>query len=180
MSKIVSKKRSTKTKPSDEGFGLWQRTVIESPYRGETPEQLEEHKRYLLRCIRDCIERLESPYASHRMLTDSLDDDDPLERKLGIFAGTAYWPFAHVIAFYCDYGVSTGMRMAADKIIPRWGSPWPGAHDFLDHDRPWRPVIEIRKLFPQIKSVREEQETVDLIDRFNAGGIPFERPGKSA
>jgi hypothetical protein len=60
--------------------------IIESPYKGNVPR----NKLYLRACIRDCIMRGESPYASHRMLTDALDDDDPREREIGIKAGLAW------------------------------------------------------------------------------------------
>lgn len=100
--------------------------IIESPYKGKTLEDLERNKRYLRSCIRDCINRAESPYASHRMLTDALDDDDPAERSLGIEAGLAwrhaqqpvfekgvlvqYVAVQHI--FYTDLGWSSGMRLA--------------------------------------------------------------------
>ena len=103
--------------------------IIESPYKGDVLR----NKRYLRSCIRDCISRNESPYASHRMLTDALDDNDPAERALGIEAGLAWRntgrivqkPFAfsdeparyervqHV--FYVDLGWSGGM-LAAKKL----------------------------------------------------------------
>jgi len=98
--------------------------IIESPYKGKTPEDLERNKRYLRSCIRDCINRGESPYASHRMLTDALDDNDPAERTLGIEAGLA-WRQACVLdgsklvvvsrvlpIFYVDLGMSSGMLLA--------------------------------------------------------------------
>ena len=40
--------------------------------------------------IRDCIARGESPYASHQMLTEALDDTNPIERNAGIQAGLAW------------------------------------------------------------------------------------------
>lgn len=92
--------------------------IIESPYKGEVPR----NTRYLRSCIRDCVSRGESPYASHRMLTDALDDDNPAERELGIAAGLA-WRRAHwvneeglvrhvVPVFYLDLGWSGGMSHA--------------------------------------------------------------------
>ena len=64
--------------------------ILESPYAGDLVRNAE----YLSACIRDCIARQESPYASHRMLTESdrltalvlqiielsrLQGDEPLE-----------------------------------------------------------------------------------------------------
>ena len=85
-------------------------TIIESPFAG-TPEHSEkEHRDYLDRCIKDSIDRGESPYASHKMLVDSLDDSDPEQRKIGIEAGLAWGTMANIIVFYLDYGWSSGME----------------------------------------------------------------------
>jgi hypothetical protein len=92
--------------------------IIESPYKGDVPR----NERYLRACIRDCLKRGESPYASHRMLTDALDDNVPEERKLGIEAGLA-WRRAHwrneeglvrhvIPVFYIDLGFGDGMKLA--------------------------------------------------------------------
>lgn len=92
--------------------------IIESPYKGDVVR----NKRYLQACIRDCLRRGESPYASHQMLTDALDDNDPEQRKLGIEAGLA-WRNAYSIAervlpvFYTDLGLSSGMQQAAELYI---------------------------------------------------------------
>lgn len=85
-----------------------QLVIIESPYRGD----IEKNQKYLNLCIRDCIRRGESPYASHQMLTDALDDNNPTERDAGIRAGYAWWKVAKKIAFYTDLGWSDGMRQA--------------------------------------------------------------------
>lgn len=96
--------------------------VIESPYAGDVEANLE----YLDRCIRDCLKRDETPYASHKMLTTALDDDDPEQRKLGIAAGLAVaenynnlWDeveriYPTPVAFYVDKGWSNGMLAARD------------------------------------------------------------------
>jgi len=79
--------------------------IIESPYSGD----VERNERYLQACIRDCIDRGESPYASHRMLTSALDDTVKKERDQGIQAGFAWRTCAGVSAFYVDLGMSGGM-----------------------------------------------------------------------
>jgi hypothetical protein len=109
--------------------------IIESPFKGDNWKDLERNKRYLRSCIRDCIVRGESPYASHRMLTDALDDRDPAERALGIEAGLAWrhvrqpvfdddsniadsFVLKHLLtchAFYVDLGYSSGMTLAKEK-----------------------------------------------------------------
>jgi hypothetical protein len=105
--------------------------IIESPYRGDNYKDLERNKRYLRACIRDCINRDESPYASHRMLTDALDDTNPVERAVGIKAGLAWrnactpirnsdgtvigWDEVYV-AFYIDLERSEGMLLAKKML----------------------------------------------------------------
>jgi hypothetical protein len=90
--------------------------IIESPLRGATgsDEEYEANKRYLQRCIRDCLSRGETPYASHQMLTSALDDKIPEQRKLGIEAGLAMRRFFPMRAFYLDLGMSEGMTLAKE------------------------------------------------------------------
>lgn len=84
--------------------------TIESPYAGDTERNL----RYLHRCIRDCVDRNESPYASHLMLTTALDDNDPIERERGITVGRAMAMTTNKRAFYIDLGWSGGMKDAKE------------------------------------------------------------------
>ena len=86
--------------------------VIESPWRGKNPV----NRIYMLRCILDSVMRRETPYASHRMLTEVLDDNCPKQRQLGIRCGLAVHSRAETIAFYVDQGWSEGME-GAERII---------------------------------------------------------------
>ena len=81
------------------------RVVLESPFSGETLKNRE----YLQRCIRDCLKRGETPYASHQMLTEALNDADPKERSEGIEAGFEWRRVADYTVVYEDYGISDGM-----------------------------------------------------------------------
>lgn len=90
--------------------------VVESPFAGDVAGNLA----YLERCLRDCIDRGESPYASHKMLTTCLDDEKPEERKLGIEAGLAWRRRADLRVFYTDRGWSRGM-LAAREMYDRDG-----------------------------------------------------------
>lgn len=87
--------------------------IIESPFKASVLYTEKQNREYLNKCILDCILRGESPYASHKMLVDSLDDDNPEERKLGIEAGFAWAAQADKAVFYIDHGISHGMLMAA-------------------------------------------------------------------
>lgn len=82
--------------------------VIESPYAGDVEGNVE----YAKRCVRDCLERGEAPYASHLFFTQPgiLDDTIPEQRELGIQAGLAWGRAASLVAVYVDKGVSGGMR----------------------------------------------------------------------
>lgn len=93
------------------------RVIIESPYRGANQSERLRNISYLKKCIRDCIMRGESPYASHGLLPGALDEDKPEERQLGIEAGYEWWNVAELIVFYTDYGWSSGMHRAMEYAI---------------------------------------------------------------
>lgn len=84
--------------------------IIESPYAGD----IELNKRYLNKCKRWCIDNGYSPYASHQMLTDVLDDNKPNEREKGIGAGFAFAEAGIMRIFFVDFGWSNGMKQALD------------------------------------------------------------------
>lgn len=90
------------------------RVVIESPYAGATPEDVQAHEQYALAAVLDCLARGESPYASHLLLTRVLDDGDPGERKRGIEAGLAWYAGSDACVVYADLGVSDGMRQGIE------------------------------------------------------------------
>lgn len=87
------------------------RVIVESPFGNPDPALVERNKRYLRACMRDCVLREESPYASHGLLTQDgvLDDNVPEERELGIKAGFAWRPLADATVVYTDLGISKGM-----------------------------------------------------------------------
>lgn len=90
------------------------RVIVESPYRGASQAERLRNVSYLKQCLRDCIMRGESPYASHGLLPGALEEDKPEERILGIEAGCAWWSVASSIIFYTDNGWSLGMELAKD------------------------------------------------------------------
>lgn len=93
------------------------RVIIESPYKGKTPDEMERNLRYLRACLHDCIMRGESPYASHGLLTQPgvLRDHVPEERKLGIDAGIAWKDIADATVVYGDLGVTEGMHYGIER-----------------------------------------------------------------
>lgn len=100
------------------------KVVIESPFKGETPEQELEHIKYVRRAMHDCLMRGEAPFASHALYTlpDVLDDDVPDERKLGMNAGFEWGKMAEKVVVYVDYGASDGMEEGR-KVYEERGIP---------------------------------------------------------
>jgi len=95
------------------------RVVVESPFRttdikvaGHTITIKEDDNvAYARACLHDCLQRGESPYASHLLYTQPgvLDDSVPEERAKGIEAGLEWKRSADASIVYCDRGVTAGM-----------------------------------------------------------------------
>lgn len=103
--------------------------ILESPYAGDIDLNL----RYARACMRDSLQRGESPYASHLLLTQPgiLDDTNPEERAHGIAAGLEWGKVAHGTAVYTDLGISRGMlqgieaaRLAGRPVFFRTLKDW--------------------------------------------------------
>lgn len=96
------------------------RVILESPYAGNVDANVA----YARACVRDCLQRGESPIASHLLFTQPgvLRDDVPEERALGIAAGLAWRHVAEATVVYADHGVSPGMqhgiKIAKDAGLP--------------------------------------------------------------
>lgn len=86
--------------------------ILESPYAGETAEEINGNIEYARRCVRDSLMRGEAPIASHLLYTQPgiLDDSIPEEREQGINAGLAWRKVAEASVVYVDKGISQGMR----------------------------------------------------------------------
>lgn len=82
--------------------------ILESPFAGD----VKRNKKYLNRCILDALLRGEAPVASHKMYTDSLDDEVHEQRELGISAGLAFNSVIKTVVVYTDHGISDGMKRA--------------------------------------------------------------------
>lgn len=89
------------------------RVILESPYAGDVKKNVE----YAKRCMIDCIERGEAPFASHLLYTQILDDEIPEERELGIEAGLEWGKTAEKTVVYIDFGVSSGMVKGMQAAI---------------------------------------------------------------
>lgn len=98
--------------------------ILESPYAGETEDEIERNLRYARACMRDCFMRREAPYASHLLYTQPgvLRDDVPEERKLGIEAGLCWGRQAVATVVYTDLGITQGMQAGITRA-EREGRP---------------------------------------------------------
>ena len=89
------------------------RVILESPWRGN----IERNAAYARCCVKDCLDRGESPIASHLIFaqTGILREEISEERELGIKAGLAWVPVAEKMVVYADYGISDGMKNAMSR-----------------------------------------------------------------
>lgn len=89
--------------------------IVESPYAGK----VDENEQYARRCIKDCLDRGEAPFASHLLYTQPgvLDDKVPEQRKLGIEAGLSWGVMASATVVYTDLGISEGMSKGITRAV---------------------------------------------------------------
>lgn len=100
------------------------RVIVESPFAGGFA-----NVKYSRECLKDCLDRGESPYASHLLYTQKgvLDDAIPAQRTAGMEAASKWLEVADYVVVYCDLGLSPGMArgilraLAQSKIVKfRW------------------------------------------------------------
>lgn len=82
------------------------RVIVESPFAGGFKNVV-----YSRECVRDCLNRGESPFASHLLYTQKsiLNDSIPEERRRGIDAAIGWLEVADFVAVYCDLSITAGM-----------------------------------------------------------------------
>ncbi len=95
--------------------------IVESPFAGPTTAAMDMNMTYARAAIRDCIDRGESPYASHMLLTQPgvLNDSDAAQRMVGITAGFGWRRVADATVVYQDLGISGGMEMGISDSISK-------------------------------------------------------------
>ena len=94
------------------------RVIIESPYYSPDPAEQERNIAYAMECLRDSLERGETPFASHLLYTRVLDDAKAEERRLGLDAALGWIDRADRTAIYIDRGISSGMRLGIQRAVP--------------------------------------------------------------
>ena len=84
--------------------------IIESPYMGNVKSNVA----YAQKCMSDSLLRGESPFASHLLYTQVLDDNVPELRGMGMSRAFAWYRHADLMAVYIDKGISNGMKMGME------------------------------------------------------------------
>src|SRR3989344_4770220 len=94
---------------------------VETPYSGESEEVVRKNLLYARACVRDCLNRGETPFASHLLFTQPgiLDDNVSHEREIGINAGKDLIESLPgvVTVVYQDLGISDGMRYGIERAV---------------------------------------------------------------
>ena len=85
------------------------RVIIESPYADNLVNG-GQYLAYARKCLWDSLMRRESPFASHLLYTQVLDDKISEQRKLGMDLALDWYDAAEICAIYMDHGISDGMR----------------------------------------------------------------------
>lgn len=86
--------------------------ILESPYQSDDADILFRNKGYLLDCLKNCVSKKESPYASHKIFPDFMNET--IDREVGIAAGQAWYAHAAYMVVYDDYGITPGMQAGID------------------------------------------------------------------
>jgi hypothetical protein len=98
----------------------FKRVIVESPFKGATPEEQEKNIQYARACAHDCIvNHHEAPFLSHLLYTQPgiLNDAFAEERMLGIEAGLAWGEVAEATIVYYDLDISPGMSYGIKNAI---------------------------------------------------------------
>lgn len=119
------------------------RTIIESPFAGNTKKNTE----YARAALLDSLRRGEAPIASHLLHTQVLDDGKAEDRLLGMQAGYAWISVAQQMAVYVDRGISDGMRLAVNLAL---------------QDGSGQPAVFVRSLRQKF-NIRVDYDVWDLI-----------------
>ena len=85
--------------------------IIESPYKGK----IKTNVAYAKKCMFDSFKRGESPFASHLLYTQVLDDTIANQRAMGLQRAFNWYECAELMAVYTDLGITAGMKLGINK-----------------------------------------------------------------
>ena len=91
------------------------RVAIISPLNARSKTHQNRNLRYARKCLRDSLSRGEAPYASHLLYPQVLDDNDEVERSVGMDAGQAWEEQSELYAVCVDLGVTDGMTRSIER-----------------------------------------------------------------
>lgn len=96
---------------------------ISSAYRGQHVFQEREHARIAAALCLLALKQGYSPYASHLLCTQFLDDNRPDHREFGIAAGHKIMSFCNIVLVYQEHaafssGVKFDLQLASQLGIP--------------------------------------------------------------
>lgn len=86
--------------------------MIETPLMANAMMTMEQHLEYAKECMKHSLSKGEAPFAMHLLYTQVLNDTKLEDRMLGLNCGHAWAAKADLVAFYLDYGFSSGMHRA--------------------------------------------------------------------
>lgn len=87
------------------------RVIIESPYKGF---DMVDNIDYARRCMWHSLLQGESPFVSHLLYTQVLDDNMPEQREMGMTLARNWYEAADLCAVYTDRGISWGMEQGIE------------------------------------------------------------------
>ena len=87
------------------------RVIVESPYKGD---DLNGNLDYARRCMFHSLQLGESPFLSHLLYTQVLDDNVPEDREMGLMLARSWYEVADMCAVYTDRGISDGMKQGME------------------------------------------------------------------
>jgi len=86
-------------------------TMIESPFAGDQFRNVV----YARACMRHSLSLGEAPFAGHLLYPQVLDDDEPADRRQGIYCHLTWLSRVDQVVVYEDLGISPGMREGIAK-----------------------------------------------------------------
>lgn len=127
------------------------RVYIASPFNGSTVEETRQNIIYARLCMKDSLERGESPYLSHLLITQVFAETPEL-REAGLRAGDAWREAADIVAVYTDLGVTPGMQRALSKAKDGTCVGRTLKRPRLHSVKDWRDVLSLMELetFPAL------------------------------
>lgn len=109
-----------------EGVSVSKIVMMESPYSGKDlpllyllDKPFYQRRKVLISyaraCLLDCIERGETPIATHLLYTQVLNDDNNELRASGLTLHSNLMSVIDKVVIYEDFGISSGMQKAVDE-----------------------------------------------------------------